>query len=64
MAHISSHDRSQVLLLPASVDDYVDANNPVRIIDAFVASMDREAAGFCQTARQEQADQDTTRQIY
>jgi transposase len=50
MAHISGHDRSQVLLLPASVDDYVDANNPVRFIDAFVAGMDLGAAGFCRTA--------------
>src|SRR5216684_1687754 len=38
MTHISGHDRSQTLLLPESVDDYVGADNPVRFIDAFVAS--------------------------
>jgi hypothetical protein len=34
MTHISGHDRSQMLLLPESVDDYVGVDNPVRFIDA------------------------------
>jgi hypothetical protein len=34
MAHIPGHDRSQLLLLPEAVDDYVPADNPVRFIDA------------------------------
>ncbi|MFL5332737.1 MAG: hypothetical protein ACJ8H8_06065 [Geminicoccaceae bacterium] len=40
MAHISGHDRSQALLFPESVDDYVDPDNPVRFIDAFVDGQD------------------------
>ena len=36
MTHIAGHPRSQMLLLPESVDDYVGADNPVRFIDAFV----------------------------
>jgi hypothetical protein len=36
MTHISGHHRSQMLLLPEAVDDYVGADNPVRFIDAFV----------------------------
>jgi hypothetical protein len=40
MAHISGHDRSQALLFPESVDDYVDPDNPVRFIDAFVDGLD------------------------
>ena len=46
MAHISGHDRSQTLLFPEAVDDYVDPDNPVRFIDAFVDGLDLAAAGF------------------
>src|SRR5215210_6498221 len=46
MAHISGHDRSQTLLFPELVDDYVDPDNPVRCIDAFVEGLDLTAAGF------------------
>src|ERR1700731_1667622 len=46
MTHISGHDRSQMFLLPESVDDYVDADNSVRFIDAFVDELDLAAAGF------------------
>jgi transposase len=46
MTHISGHDRSQMLLLPEAVDDYVGADNPVRFIDAFVDELDLAAAGF------------------
>jgi transposase len=35
-----------MLLLPEAVDDYVDAENPVRFIDAFVDGLDLAAAGF------------------
>jgi transposase len=50
MAHIFGHDRSQTLLLPESVDDYVDPENPVRFIDAFVDGLDLAAAGFARVA--------------
>ncbi len=46
MAHISGTDRTQMLLLPERVEDYVGADNPVRFIDAFVDAMDLHAAGF------------------
>src|SRR5437763_12175153 len=46
MPHITGHDRSQTLLLPEAVDDYVGAENPVRFIDAFVDGLDLAAAGF------------------
>lgn len=39
-------DRSQLLLLPERVDDYVGPDNPVRFIDAFVDSLDLGVAGF------------------
>jgi transposase len=46
MAYIEGHSRDQMLLLPASVDDYVAAENPVRFIAAFVEDLDLRAAGF------------------
>jgi len=46
MTHISGFERSQILLLPEAVDDYVGADNPVRFIDAFVDELDLSAAGF------------------
>jgi transposase len=46
MAHIVGHDRSQTLLLPESLDDYVGADNPVRFIDAFVDKLNLTKAGF------------------
>lgn len=46
MTHISGEERSQLLLLPDAVEDYVDPDNPVRFIDAFVDGLDLEAAGF------------------
>jgi len=36
MTHFFGFERSQLLLLPETVDDYVGADNPVRFIDAFV----------------------------
>ena len=46
MAHLSGTDRSQLLLLPEAVDDYVGPDNPVRFIEAFVDGLDLGAAGF------------------
>ena len=46
MAHIPGTDRSQLLLLPEVVDDYVGPDNPVRFIEAFVGQLDLKVAGF------------------
>jgi transposase len=46
MTHLVGHDRSQTLLLPESLDDYVGPENPVRFIEAFVDGLDLSAAGF------------------
>ncbi len=46
MAHISGRNRSQQLLLPESIEDYIGPDNPVRFIDAFVDSLDLDAIGF------------------
>ena len=39
-------DRQQGMLMPPSVEDYVDEDNPVRAIDAYVDSLDMAALGF------------------
>lgn len=46
MQHIKGCERDQSQLLPARVDDYVHAENPVRFIDAFVDGLNLAAAGF------------------
>jgi hypothetical protein len=38
------------LLLPECLDDYVDENNPVRVIEAFVGQLDLAALGFDRAA--------------
>ncbi|MFZ0804016.1 MAG: hypothetical protein WAN70_17760 [Terriglobales bacterium] len=48
MTHIAGFERDQLLLLPEAVDDYVEVDNPVRFIDAFVDGLDLAAAGFTQ----------------
>ena len=39
-------NRKQALLLPPSVEDYVDENNPVRATDAYVNILDMSKLGF------------------
>src|SRR4051812_27684789 len=46
MPFVRGVDRDQRLLLPESVDDYVDPEHPVRFIDAFVNSLDLKECGF------------------
>jgi transposase len=46
MNHRAGLDRSQTLLFPETIEDYVAAENPVRFLDAFVASLDLHALGF------------------
>jgi transposase len=46
MTHITGLDRSQTLLLPEALDDYVGPENPVRFIEAFVEGLDLAVAGF------------------
>ncbi|MGH6608707.1 MAG: IS1182 family transposase [Burkholderiaceae bacterium] len=43
---IEGEDRQQVTLLPECLDDFIGEDNPVRVIDAFVAELDLEVLGF------------------
>ena len=46
MAFKKGIERGQVLLFPESLDEYVAEDSPVRLIDAFVESLDLEALEF------------------
>lgn len=46
MSYIQGVERNQIILLPECIDDYITEENSVRIIDAFVASLDTEELGF------------------
>jgi transposase len=46
MNWIKGTDRSQGQLLPARLEDYVEEDNPVRFVDAFVEQLDLREAGF------------------
>jgi transposase len=46
MNHQRGLDRTQTLMFPERLEDYVGAENPVRFLDAFVASLDLHALGF------------------
>src|SRR5215211_805881 len=43
---VEGRDRRQTALLPECLDDYLEADNPVRVIDAFVDGLDLFAIGF------------------
>jgi transposase len=44
-------NRQESLLLPARIDDYVDADNPARAIDAYVDTLDLAKLGFRHAVR-------------
>ena len=46
MDYIQGADRHQTHLFPASLEEYVTPDNPVRFIDAYVESLDVEELGF------------------
>jgi transposase len=43
---VVGQDRSQLILLPECLDDYVGEENPVRIVDAFIDELDLAVLGF------------------
>ena len=44
--HVEGLNRNQTALLPDTLEGYVDKDNPVRFIDAFVDSLNMEKLGF------------------
>jgi len=43
---VEGEQRSQLSLLPASLDEYVDAENPVRVVDVFIEELNLTELGF------------------
>ncbi len=46
MNYIKGKDRHQYTMFPNCIEDYVEADSPVRLFDAFVESLDMDALGF------------------
>jgi len=44
--HVNGTHRDQTGLFPNTIDQYVEKENPVRFIDAFVDSLNMEKLGF------------------
>jgi transposase len=49
LSFIKGTPRSDVLLFPEAIDDYVADDNPVRFIEAFVDNLNLQELGFCRT---------------
>ena len=43
---IEGEDRNQVTMLPGCLEDYVDQDNPVRVVEVFVDQLDLRGLGF------------------
>ena len=46
MNHRTGLDRSQTLLFPERLEDYIGPENPVRFLDAFAGSLNLHTLGF------------------
>ena len=46
MEFIRGEDREQTILFPESINEYVEENNNVRVIEAYINSLDLETLGF------------------
>src|SRR5260221_1028707 len=53
MAHVSGQSRYQVTLFPEVLDEVVGVNDPVRVIDAFVDTLDLAVLGFSRVEAEE-----------
>jgi hypothetical protein len=56
-------DRGQVTLFPECLADWIDENNPVRVIDAFVDKLDLSKLGFEGVAPEATGRPSTTRRV-
>ena len=46
MGYIEGQERSQIMMFPESIDEYISEDNAVRVIDAYVDQLDMEELGF------------------
>jgi len=52
-SYVEGLSRSQTFLLPKTIEEYIQADNPVRFIDAYVNTLDMEKLGFTHSTPQE-----------
>ena len=43
---VEGEERSQDVLFPERLEDWISEDNPVRVVDAFVEELDLKALGF------------------
>src|SRR5712672_1838034 len=53
MAHVTGQSRYQSTLFPEVLDEVVSIDDPVRVIDAFVDTLDLAALGFSKVEAEE-----------
>ena len=53
MKYIKGQPRSQMTMVTECLEDYISEENPIRVIDAFVDSLDLNLAGFIRTIPKE-----------
>lgn len=53
MKYIKGQSRNQMMMVTECLEDYISEENPVRVIDAFVDSLDLDLAGFIRTVPKE-----------
>lgn len=46
MGYVKGADRNQIVLFPESIDEYITEENVVRVIEAFVVTLDLKELGF------------------
>jgi len=52
-SYVEGLSRSQTFLLPKTIEEYVETDNPIRFIDAYVNTLDMEKLGFTHSTPQE-----------
>ena len=52
-SYIEGLSRNQTFLLPKTIEEYVQTDNPVRFIDAYVNTLDMEKLGFTHSTPQD-----------
>jgi hypothetical protein len=53
MGYVAGESRDQVVMFPAVMEDYVSADNPVRLVDEFVNQLDLGGLGFSKAEPEE-----------
>ena len=51
MGYVLGEDRSQIVLFPECLDDYIQPDNPIRFVEAFVERLDLGELGFQKLSR-------------